>query len=238
MTDKVLIVDDEGGIRQLICGILEDEGYETAVAANSSGAYEQIAQSSISLVVLDIWLEGSNDDGMEVLQRLKAQHPFLPVIMISGHGTVETAVHSIRHGAYDFIEKPFKSDRLLLMVKRALEASSLMRENQSLKSSGSEVRDEDTGADMQAVMPQLVSLALDNQDLLEYPLKQAREIFERYYLDMQVQKFNGNISRTAEFIGMERSALHRKLKTLQKNASGGSAPTGEGSSGRAQEAKA
>ncbi len=133
MSAEILIVDDEADIRTLIKGILEDEGYTTRVAANSTKAYEAVREKMPSLVILDIWLQGSEHDGLEILKTLKAQNPYLPVLMISGHGSIETAVSTIKQGAYDFIEKPFKSDRLLLMIQRALEAAALRQENDSLK---------------------------------------------------------------------------------------------------------
>lgn len=133
MTHKILIVDDESGIRSLVKGILEDEGYVSFEAANSSEAIASIEQSTPDLIILDIWLEGSRHDGIELLGLVKEHFPSIEVIMISGHGTIETAVSTIKKGAYDFIEKPFKSDRLLLMVRRALEAAALKRENEHLK---------------------------------------------------------------------------------------------------------
>ncbi len=133
MTTDILIVDDEDDIRGLIQGLLEDEGYNTRSAANSTQAYAAIEERVPSLIVQDIWLQGSKDDGLQILKTVKEQYPALPFVMISGHGTIETAVSSIKDGAYDFIEKPFKSDRLLLMIKRALETASLMRENAVLK---------------------------------------------------------------------------------------------------------
>lgn len=128
-----LIVDDEADIRTLIRGILEDEGYTIRLAANSDEAYAQIDQAVPDLVILDIWLQNSAHDGLQILERLKSEHPCVPVLMISGHGTIETAVNAIKQGAYDFIEKPFKSDRLLLMIERALENAKLKSENKELK---------------------------------------------------------------------------------------------------------
>lgn len=133
MATDILIVDDETDIRDMIQGILDDEGYATRKAANSAQAYAHLQSRMPDLVVLDIWLEGSEHDGMLILKNLKAQNPDLPVVMISGHGTIETAVSAIKQGAYDFIEKPFESDRLLLMIARALENARLRQENRSLK---------------------------------------------------------------------------------------------------------
>jgi two-component system nitrogen regulation response regulator NtrX len=133
MAHDVLIVDDEADIRMLIAGILKDEGYQTRAAADGDGALEAIRARQPTLVVLDIWLQGSRIDGIEVLAEIQREHPLVPVIMISGHGNIETAVAAIKKGAYDFIEKPFKSDRLLLIAERAIEAARLRRENQELR---------------------------------------------------------------------------------------------------------
>lgn len=133
MPHDILIVDDEADIRSLIAGILKDEGYGTREAGDSDQALEAVAGRRPSLVVLDIWLQGSKLDGLQILDLVKRGHPEVPVVMISGHGTIETAVTAIRKGAYDFIEKPFKSDRLLLLVQRAIEAAELKRENEELR---------------------------------------------------------------------------------------------------------
>lgn len=129
----ILIIDDEADIRGLVQGILEDEGYQTRLAANSSQAYDAVKAKTPDLIILDIWLQGSDHDGMDILKNIKADHPDLPILMISGHGSIETAVTSIKYGAYDFIEKPFKSDRLLLMIRRALETATLRVENKTLR---------------------------------------------------------------------------------------------------------
>ncbi|WP_142846932.1 sigma-54 dependent transcriptional regulator [Telmatospirillum sp. J64-1] len=134
MAHDILIVDDEADIRMLISGILEDEGYSTRQAGDADQALEAIQGRRPSLVILDIWLQGSRLDGLGILDAIKRDHPLVPVVMISGHGTVETAVGAIKRGAYDFIEKPFESDRLLLIVERAIEAARLRRENEELKS--------------------------------------------------------------------------------------------------------
>ncbi len=137
MKNTILIVDDEDDIRLLIQGLLEDEGYKVLSASGCVQAYELIQTENPDLVIQDIWLQGSADDGMDILQQVKTTHKHLPFIMISGHGTIETAVSSIKFGAYDFIEKPFKSDRLLLMVERALENLNLKKQNESLKQQAS-----------------------------------------------------------------------------------------------------
>jgi two-component system, NtrC family, nitrogen regulation response regulator NtrX len=133
MAHDILIVDDEADIRMLIGGVLRDEGYATRDAADSEEALAAIQARQPTLVILDIWLQGSELDGIEILCRLRAEMPSVPVVMISGHGTIETAVEAIKIGAYDFIEKPFKADRLLLVVARAIEAAQLRRENAELK---------------------------------------------------------------------------------------------------------
>ncbi|MEL7029036.1 MAG: sigma-54 dependent transcriptional regulator, partial [Pseudomonadota bacterium] len=133
MTIDVLVVDDEEDIRELIGGLLEDEGYNARLAADSDEALAAVQERLPALMILDIWLQGSRLDGLEVLDEVKAQHHDLPVVVISGHGTIETAVSAIKRGAYDFVEKPFKADRLVLLVQRALEASRLKRENTELR---------------------------------------------------------------------------------------------------------
>ena len=133
MASDILIVDDEEDIRELVSGILDDEGHETRTAHDSDSALAAIADRVPRLVFLDIWLQGSRLDGLALLDEIRKLHPELPVIMISGHGTIETAVSAIKRGAYDFIEKPFKADRLILIAERALETSKLKREVIDLK---------------------------------------------------------------------------------------------------------
>jgi two-component system nitrogen regulation response regulator NtrX len=133
MALDILIVDDEADIRELVAGILQDEGYVTRTARDSDDALAAVASRRPSLVFLDIWLQGSRLDGLQVLETVKRDHPELPVVMISGHGNIETAVAAIKQGAYDFIEKPFKADRLVLVADRALENSRLKREVKALK---------------------------------------------------------------------------------------------------------
>jgi two-component system, NtrC family, nitrogen regulation response regulator NtrX len=133
MAHDILVIDDEADIRMLVCGILRDEGYETREAGNSAQALHALRSRQPTLVLLDIWLQGSELDGIEILKIIRRELPDLPVVMISGHGTIETAVAAIKIGAYDFIEKPFKSDRLLLATQRAIEAARLKRENEELR---------------------------------------------------------------------------------------------------------
>src|SRR6478735_487267 len=133
MSADILVVDDEVDIRDLVAGLLEDEGYRTRKAGSADEALAAIAARRPNLVFLDIWLQGSRLDGLQVLDLIKESHPDLAVVMISGHGNIETAVSAIKSGAYDFIEKPFKADRLILVAERALEASRLRREVRELK---------------------------------------------------------------------------------------------------------
>jgi two-component system nitrogen regulation response regulator NtrX len=133
MASDILIVDDEADIRELVAGILDDEGFTTRTARDSDSALAEIANRRPNLVFLDIWLQGSKLDGLQLLEQIKRDHADLPVVMISGHGNIETAVAAIKRGAYDFIEKPFKSDRLILVATRALETSRLKREVKELK---------------------------------------------------------------------------------------------------------
>src|SRR5579863_2677311 len=132
MAADVLIVDDETDIRELVAGILEDEGYSVRTAGDSDEALAAIRARRPSLLILDIWMQGGGLDGLELLDLVKGLDKDMPVIMFSGHGNIETAVSAIKRGAYDFLEKPFKSDRLLLVVERAVEAAGLRRENRRL----------------------------------------------------------------------------------------------------------
>ncbi len=133
MASDILIVDDEADIRELVAGILDDEGFSTRTARDSDTALAEVSNRRPHLVFLDIWLQGSKLDGLQLLEQIKKDNPDLPVVMISGHGNIETAVAAIKRGAYDFIEKPFKSDRLILVATRALETSRLKREVRELK---------------------------------------------------------------------------------------------------------
>jgi two-component system nitrogen regulation response regulator NtrX len=120
MANDILIVDDEADIRDLVAGILDDEGFSTRTARDSDSALAEIANRRPHLVFLDIWLQGSKLDGLQLLEQIKRDHAEVPVVMISGHGNIETAVAAIKRGAYDFIEKPFKADRLIQRVDRPL----------------------------------------------------------------------------------------------------------------------
>lgn len=133
MSRDILIVDDEADIRELISGILEDEGYQPRSAVCSDTALAAVGARRPSLIILDIWLEGSRLDGLQLLERIRIDHPHLPVVVISGHGNIEIAVSAIKKGAYDFIEKPLQTDHLLVTIGRAIEAANLKRENRELR---------------------------------------------------------------------------------------------------------
>ncbi|NQY58778.1 sigma-54-dependent transcriptional regulator [Cognatishimia sp.] len=129
----ILIVDDERDIRELISDILKDEGYSTRLASNSDEAMEEVTSDQPALMILDIWLKDSNMDGIDILKTVKRDYPDVPIVIISGHGNIEIAVAAIKQGAYDFIEKPFNIDQLMVVVRRAMETSRLRRENSELK---------------------------------------------------------------------------------------------------------
>ena len=133
MATDILVVDDEADIRDLVGGILEDEGYAVRTAPDSDAALAAFRARRPALLILDIWMQGGGMDGLELLDMVRELDSELPVLMISGHGNIETAVSAIKRGAYDFLEKPFKADRLLIVVERALEAASLRRENRRLR---------------------------------------------------------------------------------------------------------
>jgi two-component system nitrogen regulation response regulator NtrX len=133
MASDVLVVDDEADIRELVAGILTDEGYAVRTANDADSALAAFRARKPSLLILDIWMSGGGMDGLALLDMVRTLDADLPVIMISGHGNIETAVSAIKRGAYEFLEKPFKSDRLLLVVERALEAANLRRENRRLR---------------------------------------------------------------------------------------------------------
>ncbi|MEM9084588.1 MAG: sigma-54 dependent transcriptional regulator [Pseudomonadota bacterium] len=138
MALEILIVDDERDIRELVSGVLGDEGYECRTAADSTSALAAVDERRPSLVLLDVWLHGSEMDGLELLDEIKVREPNLPVIIFSGHGNIDTAVSAVGRGAMDFIEKPFEAERLLLLVERATETERLQRENTRLREGASE----------------------------------------------------------------------------------------------------
>src|SRR5215212_1736076 len=133
MALEVLVVDDEADIRELVSGVLEDEGYTVRTAADSNQTLEAMEERRPSMVLLDVWLQGSRLDGLQLLQEIKRRDPTIPVLMISGHGNLDTAVAAVREGAIDFIEKPFEAERLIYLVGRATETDRLRRENATLR---------------------------------------------------------------------------------------------------------
>lgn len=137
MAADILVIDDEADISSLISDILSDEKYAVRTANNSDRALKAIAERVPAAIILDIWLQGSELDGLGILEIVQKKYPHVPVIMISGHGNIETAVAAIRIGAYDYIEKPFSAERMLIIVRRALEAAKLRSENVELKKRGS-----------------------------------------------------------------------------------------------------
>jgi two-component system, NtrC family, nitrogen regulation response regulator NtrX len=186
MAADILIIDDEADIRELIAGILQDEGYETRLAHNSDAALTELSQRRPSLVILDIWLQGSKLDGLELLLEFKQRHPDLPVVIISGHGNVETAVSAIKRGAYDYIEKPFNADKLLLIIGRALETSRLKRENTELRGrSGLETEIVGTSVAARTVKQLLKRIAPSNSRvLISGPMGAGKELAARAIHDM------------------------------------------------------
>ncbi|AXI42364.1 sigma-54 dependent transcriptional regulator [Sulfitobacter sp. SK011] len=178
----ILIVDDERDIRELISDILEDEGYNTRLAGNSDDAMAAINLEPPSLMVLDIWLKDSRMDGIDILKAVKRDNPDVPVVIISGHGNIEIAVAAIKQGAYDFIEKPFNIDQLLVVIRRAMETSRLRRENQSLK------RRDVTSSEMigasaafRALIGQLDKVTKSNgRVMLTGPAGSGKEVAARY----------------------------------------------------------
>ena len=139
--NDILIVDDERDIRELIADILRDEGFDTRMAANSDEAVAALNDREPSLMILDIWLKDSRMDGIDILKQVKRNNPDVPVIIISGHGNIEIAVAAIKQGAYDFIEKPFNIDQLMVVINRAMETARLRRENSTLRRGGDRAAD-------------------------------------------------------------------------------------------------
>lgn len=178
----ILITDDERDIRELISDILQDEGFTTRLAGNSDDCMAEIAASAPSLMILDIWLKDSNMDGIDILKTVKRDHPDIPIVIISGHGNIEIAVAAIKQGAYDFIEKPFNIEQLLVVIRRAMETSKLRRENIELKRG--EVASTDMLGDSAAfrvLKTQLDKVTKSNgRVMLTGPAGSGKEIAARY----------------------------------------------------------
>ncbi|WP_370203295.1 nitrogen assimilation response regulator NtrX [Salipiger bermudensis] len=178
----ILIVDDERDIRELIGDILEDEGFSTRLAANSSEAMTEVNAEPPGLMILDIWLKDSKMDGIDILKTVKRDNPDIPIIIISGHGNIEIAVAAIKQGAYDFIEKPFNIDQLLVVIRRAMETSRLRRENQKLKRRETEVAQMvGARAAFRALVSQLDKVTKSNgRVMLTGPAGSGKEVAARY----------------------------------------------------------
>lgn len=182
MVGDILIVDDEADIRDLISGLLVDEGYEARTAGDSDSALAAIELRRPSLVILDIWLQGSRLDGLEILDVIRRDHPDLPVVIISGHGNIETAVAAIKRGAYNFIEKPFKADHLLHLIDAATEAARLKRENEELRTRSMHA-DEVIGKSpaVMAMLQQMERIAPTNSRMLiSGPAGSGKEVVARH----------------------------------------------------------
>lgn len=181
MTD-ILIIDDERDIRELVSDILKDEGYETRTAANSETCMAEIEKAQPGLMILDIWLKDSAMDGIDILVKVKRERPEIPIVIISGHGNIEIAVAAIKQGAYDFIEKPFNIDQLLVVIRRAMEASKLRRENAALKRNVTSFSDMiGASAGLKALRAQLDKVTKSNgRVMLTGPAGSGKEIAARY----------------------------------------------------------
>ena len=178
----ILIVDDERDIRELISEILKDEGFTTRLAGNSDDAIAAIDAEPPALMILDIWLKDSRMDGIDILKTVKRENPDVPVVIISGHGNIEIAVAAIKQGAYDFIEKPFNIDQLLVVIRRAMEISRLRRENQTLKRQDG-VQSEMIGASasFRTLISQLDKVTKSNgRVMLSGPAGSGKEVAARY----------------------------------------------------------
>lgn len=206
MAADILIIDDEADIRELIAGILQDEGYETRLAHNSDAALAEVAQRRPSLIILDIWLIGSRLDGLDLLRIIKEKHPDVPVIIISGHGNIETAVAAIKRGAYEYIEKPFKADRLLLVVGRALETSRLRRENEELKGkTGADTELLGNSAAMRQLRTLLKRIAPSNtRVLISGPMGAGKELAARSLHAMSLRAAGPFVTLSAAAMAPER----------------------------------
>lgn len=206
MASDVLIIDDEADIRELVSGILQDDGYQVRVARDSDEALEAVRRRRPSLVVLDIWLQGSRIDGLDLLAMFKEIDADMPVVVISGHGTIETAVAAIRKGAYDFVEKPFTADRLLLVVQRALETARLKRENFTLKAR-SAMGDELIGSSgvMAALRGSIDRVAQTNSRvLISGPAGSGKELIARLLHDRSPRSEGPFVAINAASIAPER----------------------------------
>jgi DNA-binding NtrC family response regulator len=196
---NILVVDDEAGIRELLSEILFDEGYGVQLAENAEQARQMLEKQKPDIVLLDIWMPDT--DGLTLLKEWVAQGKLtMPVIMMSGHGTIETALEAIRIGAADFLEKPIALKKLLTTVAQVLQRATVVPAPQPAIQKGSSP----------ASTPGMVSVELP----LDLPFREAREHFDALYLNYHIKKAGGNISEIADKIGLERTHLYRKLKQL------------------------
>ena len=199
MALDILVVDDERDIRDLVSGVLSDEGYECRVAGDSGTALRLVDERRPSLVLLDVWLHGSPMDGLEVLDAIKAREPELPVIIFSGHGNIDTAVSAVSRGAMDFIEKPFETERLLLLVERATETERLRRENTRLRQDNGGAGEEFTGnsAAVNQVRATLKRVAsTGSRVLISGPAGSGKEVAARLLRDRQFGADHARAVRT------------------------------------------
>ncbi|HIP24133.1 MAG TPA: sigma-54-dependent Fis family transcriptional regulator [Rhodobacteraceae bacterium] len=201
----ILVIDDEQDIRELIGDILKDEGHNTRLARNSQTAFEEINSAEPDLIILDIWLKDSEFDGIDILKKTKRDNPNIPVVIISGHGNIEIAVAAVKQGAYDFIEKPFNIDQLLVVVGRALEASELRRENKSLRTSEQDTCDMvGESPTFRALKAQLDKIAKTNARLLlTGPAGSGKEIAARYVHANSLRASGPFVSVNSASIGPE-----------------------------------
>jgi two-component system nitrogen regulation response regulator NtrX len=205
MTD-ILVIDDEADIRELVSGILEDDGHQVRTARDGDEALDAVRKRAPSLVILDVWLQGSRIDGLELLAMFKEIDASIPVVVISGHGTIETAVAAIRKGAYDFLEKPFTADRLLLVIQRALEAARLKRENIALKARSAGGDDLiGSSAVMSALRGALDRVAQTNSRvLISGPAGSGKELLARLLHERSPRSYGPFIAINAASIAPER----------------------------------
>ena len=209
---EILVVDDEVGIRELLSEILFDEGYQVHLAENAEQARACRLEREPDLVLLDIWMPDT--DGVTLLKEWVEQDLLtMPVVMMSGHGTIETAVEATRIGAADFLEKPIALQKLLSTIAKAIREDTLKPQTQAVEAQSQKITLNIDGQAQQFFLP------------LDLPLREAREHFDALYFDYHLQREVGNVSRVAEKVGLERTHLYRKLKQLgikfAKKGSGG-----------------
>ncbi len=201
MGKDILIVDDEIGIRELLSEILMDEGYDVALAESAAEARQLRQRARPDLVLLDIWMPET--DGISLLKTWKDSGELdMPVVMMSGHGTIDTAVEAMRIGAVGFLEKPIALKKLLEGVANGLRASPGIQATRAVSAMPAGGADEEDGSEPHLVVP------------LNLPLREARDLFERRYFEWLIEQTEGNMSRAADLAGVERTHLYRKLKQL------------------------